>query len=89
METVYDHLVTVLTDKFEVTEDLIGPDIPLGDLELDSLAIVELYVTLQEHWSVSLEEDESAADLTLRQFAHAVASQLPAEPSATEPGAAR
>ncbi|MFI9048015.1 acyl carrier protein [Streptomyces sp. NPDC053427] len=89
METVYDHLVTVLTDKFEVTEDQLDPAVPLGDLELDSLAIVELYVTLQEHWGVPLEEDESAAEMTLGQFAGAVAAQLPAERNATEPRADR
>ncbi|KPC66292.1 acyl carrier protein [Streptomyces chattanoogensis] len=83
METVYDTLVTVLTDKFEVTGDRIGPDVSLTDLELDSLAVVELYVTLQEHWQVQLDEDDSAADMTLRQFAAAVAAQL------TEPGPAR
>ncbi|MCB5908836.1 acyl carrier protein [Streptomyces pinistramenti] len=78
MAAVYDHLVTVLTDKFEVDAEEIRPDMTLAGLELDSLAIVELYVTLQEHWGVPLAEDDSAADLTVEQVAQAVTAQLPA-----------
>ncbi|WP_438489739.1 acyl carrier protein [Streptomyces sp. S186] len=76
MDAVYDHLVTVLTEKFEVDAEELRPDSTLTALELDSLAVVELYVTLQEHWGVPLEEDEAAAELTLEQVARAVTTQL-------------
>ncbi|MEU3217571.1 acyl carrier protein [Streptomyces sp. NPDC006971] len=79
MATVYDHLVTVLADKFEVDAAAIRPEVTLAGLELDSLAVVELYVTLQEHWGVPLEEDDSAAELTVAQVAQAVADRLPAD----------
>ncbi|MFG2136443.1 acyl carrier protein [Streptomyces sp. NPDC048650] len=89
METVYDHLVTVLTEKFEVDAEEIGPDVSPAALELDSLAVVELYVTLQEYWQVPLEEDESAAELTLRQIARSVAAQLPGDRAPSEHGTPR
>ncbi|AIA01147.1 MULTISPECIES: acyl carrier protein [Streptomyces] len=87
MDPVYDHLVTVLTDKFEVDAEEIRPDSTLGALELDSLAVVELYVTLQEHWGVPLDEDGATAELTLEQVAQAVSAQLTVEGVADRGGA--
>ncbi|MEE6264362.1 acyl carrier protein [Streptomyces diastatochromogenes] len=87
MDPVYDHLVTVLTDKFEVDAKEIRPDSTLGALELDSLAVVELYVTLQEHWGVPLDEDGATAELTLEQVAQAVSAQLAVEGVADRGGA--
>ncbi|WP_434589144.1 acyl carrier protein [Streptomyces sp. A5-4] len=78
MQSVYDHLVTVLTDKFEADAALIGPDVSLDALELDSLAVVELFVTLQDHWGVPLEGGEAAADLTVRRITEYIESQLAA-----------
>ncbi|MFF2808370.1 acyl carrier protein [Streptomyces sp. NPDC058000] len=88
MAPVYDHLVTVLTDKFEVDAKEIRPDSTLAALELDSLAVVELYVTLQEHWGIPLEEDDSAAELTLEQVAQAVTAQLSGAGAAADRGGA-
>ncbi|MEU2758779.1 phosphopantetheine-binding protein [Streptomyces sp. NPDC007027] len=76
MEHVYAHLVTLLTDKFEVAADLIRPDATLGDLELDSLAVVELYVTLQEEWDVPLGDSEASAELTVDEVARSVTALL-------------
>ncbi|PCG86532.1 acyl carrier protein [Streptomyces sp. WZ.A104] len=79
MEHVYTRLVTLLGDKFEVAADLIRPDATLGDLELDSLAVVELYVTLQEEWGVPLDDSEAAAELTVDEVARSVAELLDAD----------
>ncbi|KIZ16188.1 acyl carrier protein [Streptomyces natalensis] len=87
MESVYDHLVTVLQDKFEADADEIRPEATLASLELDSLAVVELYVTLQEHWGVALEEDDAAAEMALHKLAQTVAAQLSAAGAATDSGA--
>ncbi|MFB7634803.1 acyl carrier protein [Streptomyces sp. NPDC056149] len=89
MEPVYDHLVTTLTDKFEVDAKEVHPDRTLGDLDLDSLAVVELIVTLQEHWGIPLDEDGATAELTLEQLTQAVATQLPADGTAERGGAPR
>ncbi|ARF53902.1 acyl carrier protein [Streptomyces gilvosporeus] len=86
MESVYDHLVTVLRDKFEADAEEIRPEATLASLELDSLAVVELYVTLQDHWGVPLEEDEAAAEMALHKLAQTVAAQLSAAGATTDPG---
>lgn len=83
MDRVYDRLVTLLGDKFEVDPDLIAPQATLGELDLDSLAVVELYVTLQEEWQVPLDDSDASADLTVADVARAVTALLDAgEPEA-------
>ncbi|ARF72646.1 acyl carrier protein [Kitasatospora albolonga] len=75
-DRVYPRLVTLLGDKFEVAADLIRPDATLGDLELDSLAVVELYVTLQEEWEIPLDDSAATAELTVAEVARSVAALL-------------
>jgi len=73
---VYARLVTVLSDKFEVPADRITATATLDDLELDSLAVVELYVTLQEEWRVPLDDSTASGDLTVSDVTRAVAELL-------------
>ncbi|MEC4020684.1 acyl carrier protein [Streptomyces sp. H27-D2] len=72
MNAVYQHLVTTLTDKFEAPEERVRPAATLGDLDLDSLAVVELFVTLQEHWDIPLDDSDADATLTVDEVASAV-----------------
>jgi acyl carrier protein len=76
VDRVYDHLVTLLSDKFEVDAERIGPEATLDDLELDSLAVVELYVTLQEEWQIPLDDSTASADLTVAEVALSVTALL-------------
>ncbi|MER5642132.1 phosphopantetheine-binding protein [Kitasatospora sp. NPDC002227] len=78
-EAVRRHLSTVLTEKFEVPEAELRPEATLADLDLDSLARVELFLTLQEHWGVPLADEDSAAELTLRQLVGTVLALIPPE----------
>ncbi|MER6838833.1 acyl carrier protein [Streptomyces cellulosae] len=78
MDRVYDHLVTLLSDKFEVDPDRITPDATLDTLELDSLAVVELYVTLQEQWQIPLDDSAASGELTVADVARAATALLDA-----------
>lgn len=85
MDTVLTHLTTLLTTKFEVPAGQITPTATLADLELDSLAVVELYVTLQEHWHIPLDDSEATDDRTVEEVARAVTVLLnPGEQPAAE-----
>ncbi|GGU73406.1 hypothetical protein GCM10010211_44150 [Streptomyces albospinus] len=75
MDDVLQHLVTLLTDKFDVPADAILPDSTLTDMDLDSLAVVEFAVTLQELWHIDL-DDDAAADITLDDLAKTVRGLL-------------
>lgn len=87
MNRVYDHLVTLLNDKFEVEADRIAPEATLDALELDSLAIVELYVTLQEQWQIPLDDSAASGELTVADVARTVTSLLDAGEPASGPKA--
>ncbi|MDN3029286.1 acyl carrier protein [Streptomyces sp. S.PB5] len=69
-------LVTILGDKFEVPADRITEDATLQELELDSLAVVELYVTLQEEWQIPLDDSTASDELTVGDVTRAVAELL-------------
>ncbi|NEC87833.1 phosphopantetheine-binding protein [Streptomyces sp. SID12501] len=84
MDRVYDRIVTLLSDKFEVDAERIRPDATLDDLDLDSLAVVELYVTLQEEWQVPLDDSAASADLTVADVARSVTALLDAPASGRE-----
>ncbi|GAB3949529.1 acyl carrier protein [Streptomyces sparsus] len=73
---VRQHIVTVLTEKFEVPSDRLTSKATLGDLELDSLAVFELYVGLQEEWDVPIDDSTASADLTVEDLVSTVAGLL-------------
>jgi acyl carrier protein len=72
MDTVREHLKTVLVDKFEVPADKFALQARLTDLDMDSLAVVELYLTLQEHWNIALDDSGATAELTVDELARTV-----------------
>ncbi|WP_329243662.1 acyl carrier protein [Streptomyces sp. NBC_01478] len=67
MSAVHDHLVTTLTGKFGVPAGTVRPEASYDDLGLDSLAVVELFMTLQEEWDVPLDDSDAAGTLTVRE----------------------
>ncbi|GAA3876413.1 phosphopantetheine-binding protein [Streptomyces lacrimifluminis] len=73
---IHARLVTVLSDKFEVPADRIDASATLDGLYLDSLAVVELYVTLQEEWQIPLDDSTASGDLTVADVTRAVAELL-------------
>ncbi|WP_441248028.1 acyl carrier protein [Kitasatospora sp. McL0602] len=75
---VHQHLMTVLSGKFDVPPAELKPDATLSALDLDSLARVELFLTLQEHWNIPLTDDDSSAELTLSQLADTLCTLIAA-----------
>lgn len=74
---VREHLVTLLTEKFEAPPGSIDDDATLEDLDLDSLARVELVFSLQDHWGVPLDDDQdSTADVTVGRLVERIRTLL-------------
>ncbi|MFF8960129.1 phosphopantetheine-binding protein [Streptomyces sp. NPDC014894] len=65
MTTRYQHLSQRLVEKFHVDPAAIRPKATLSELDLDSLAIVELTMTLQDDWGLDLDEIETPPEMTL------------------------
>ncbi|MGB8943525.1 MAG: acyl carrier protein [Streptomyces sp.] len=67
--TTYDMLVTKMTDGLGVDAAAIRPDATFADLEIDSLAALELGVILEEDQGISLDlEYLKETDMNLSQF---------------------
>ncbi|MBC9719639.1 acyl carrier protein [Streptomyces sp. TRM66268-LWL] len=78
MEDIYAHLVTVLTSQFRADADEVRQERSLAALKLDSLAVVELFLVLEERWDLPPLDDEGAGNLTARGLAQRVADALAA-----------
>ncbi|MFK8912650.1 3-oxoacyl-[acyl-carrier-protein] synthase III C-terminal domain-containing protein, partial [Streptomyces sp. YS-3] len=72
LAAVYDTLLTLLTEKFGVPAQQVTPGMSLADLELDSLAVAEFFLTVQERFNRSLDEDQWQAERTLQDIASTV-----------------
>ncbi|TVL91558.1 acyl carrier protein [Streptomyces sp. SAJ15] len=55
MPTTFDSVVAVLQDTFYVDTGQAGPDTTFEDLDLDSLALVELALVVEERLGVQLD----------------------------------
>lgn len=58
MEDVYERFVSILTDRFAIPEDQIRPDATFFELDLDSLDLVELALSVEEELGVKIEDEE-------------------------------
>lgn len=72
MDTVYPRLVSLVATSFGIPEDQITPDTTFEDLEFDSLALVELAVSVQQEFGVEIEEDALDAKDTLARAAELI-----------------
>ncbi|MGW0299218.1 acyl carrier protein [Streptomyces anthocyanicus] len=73
--TAYGLIVDVLTNKFGVEEADVSPDVTLKDLQLDSLAALEVADVLKEVSGVAV-DDSGFRDGTLREIAQGLEAQM-------------
>ncbi|MFG2370166.1 phosphopantetheine-binding protein [Streptomyces sp. NPDC048504] len=65
-------VTAVLTEKFEVSAESIRPEATLESLDLDSLALAELALALQEQLGVPVAEEEAAKNSTVGELVAAL-----------------
>ncbi|MBT2493933.1 acyl carrier protein [Streptomyces sp. ISL-96] len=83
MSEAYDVVAEILTGKFQVPAEQVTPEATLGALELDSLALVEFDLTLQERIGVRFGSDAVTAGTTLAEAADGINTKLAAVDAAT------
>ncbi|MFK0191558.1 acyl carrier protein [Kitasatospora sp. NPDC090308] len=76
MDQVTARITAVLTEKFDVPAELITARASFQELDLDSLSVVELYVTLQEEWGVPLDAEAATGEVTVGELADEVRKSL-------------
>jgi acyl carrier protein len=79
---MYDTLVNLLVDRFEVDRAEIRPGITFEDLEMDSLFVVELLVVVQTELKVKIDEDSASPRDTIERAAEMIEAQIAAASSA-------
>jgi acyl carrier protein len=65
MSTIYDRLSELLITKFGVGADEISPDATFNELELDSLALVEIAMAVQEEFGADIDDSELSPKHTM------------------------
>jgi acyl carrier protein len=76
--TVTEEITTLLTRNFGVEPVAVRPEAALRELGLDSLALEELRVLLEEHLRIDLEDVRLTSRETVGQLATAVDEKLAA-----------
>ncbi|WP_030681334.1 acyl carrier protein [Streptomyces sp. NRRL B-1347] len=83
MSAMYDRLVDLLVDRFEVDRAEIGPDTKFEDLDMDSLFLVELLLVIQSEFKVDIAEDAATPGDTITAVAELIARESAPTASAT------
>lgn len=68
MAEIYDKIKDIIVDQLGVEEEEVTPETAFGDLNADSLDIVELIMALEEEFDLEI-PDEEAEKLTTVQAA--------------------
>ncbi|HEY9441369.1 MAG TPA: phosphopantetheine-binding protein [Streptomyces sp.] len=75
MSDVYNRMVKLLQAGFGLEADEITPEQTFSDLELDSLALVELSLAAQEEFGVPVNDEDISAHDTISQAAEVIAAK--------------
>jgi acyl carrier protein len=65
----YDHVRATLISTFRIPEDQLSPDVTLEQLELDSLALAEFVLVLEERLGVQADSGRATRSTTLVEVA--------------------
>jgi acyl carrier protein len=76
MTAMYDTLVDLLVNRFEVDRAEIKPDVTFEDLEMDSLFLVELLLVVQQEIGVKISEDTASPRDTIERAAELIQEQV-------------
>jgi acyl carrier protein len=76
MVAMYDTLVNLLVNRFEVDRAEIKPNATFEDLEMDSLFLVELLLVIQSEVGVKISEETASPRDTLERAAELIEEQV-------------
>lgn len=76
MAAMYDTLVDLLVNRFEVDRAEIEPNVTFEDLEMDSLFLVELLLVVQSELGVKISDDVASPRDTIGRAAELIEEQV-------------
>ena len=75
-DAAYAAIAEILTVKLGVPVERLHPEATYTGLELDSLAVIEVFVDLGERFGVYVPDEHAVSDLTLAETARLTATGL-------------
>jgi acyl carrier protein len=75
MSTVLQQLTALLGKRFGVTDSEVNADSTFAELDLDSLALVEITLAAEKEFHVSIREDEVSPEDTVRKMVELIAAK--------------
>ena len=63
--SIEDRLADLLVTRFGVTSEDLDPDVTFGELEIDSISLVELAVISSDEFGIAMRDDDFTPDHTL------------------------
>lgn len=78
VQSVREQVVALLTARFGLEEASVSPEMTFDSMEIDSLALVEFSLALQEDFGVPVSEEEFTAQHTVDQVAELMTDKLSA-----------
>jgi acyl carrier protein len=72
---VFERLTALLNSRFGVPSDELRPDATFDELDLDSLALVELVMVVQKEFGVPFGEDEISPQATVADAARLIGAR--------------
>ncbi|MDP9931812.1 acyl carrier protein [Variovorax paradoxus] len=87
---VFNSIAAILVNSFDVAPTAIAPGVPLSELGLDSLALMEFVFAVEDAFHLRLPEDKldpREAGITLQRLCDAIEAQIrcDVEPSMAAP----
>lgn len=76
IQSIREQTVALLTQRFGLDEASLTPGVSFDSLELDSLALVEFSIALQEDFGVPVGEEDITAEHTVNDVAELVATKI-------------
>ena len=53
---VFDKIADIIADKLDIERDLIKPESSFDDMEVDSLYMVEIMLSIEEEFNITIED---------------------------------
>ncbi|GAB2811076.1 acyl carrier protein [Streptomyces daliensis] len=75
MEKLESVIIDMVAERFKIEKEKVQPTSTFQDLEIDSLAVVEFGLRLQETFDVAVEEDDFTADMDIRAVADVLSAK--------------
>ncbi|MFF8908784.1 acyl carrier protein [Streptomyces olivaceoviridis] len=80
MDSQTAEIVELLVERFGVESDEVRDDSRMRDLDLDSLALVEFGLAVEQKFQVKVSEDEIGPDNTVQDVVRLIDAKLAGDP---------